>query len=65
MMIYSILHILFTVESGAELLDLVQPDGGDSMPAPGLLHLPHLIPLLPCPLKDLIYVIVTSTFITS
>ena len=29
---------------------LVQPDGGDCMSAPGLLHLPHLFPVLPSPL---------------
>ena len=50
MMIYCIHNTLFTVESGAEVLDLVQLDGGDSMGVPGLLHLPRLLPLLPCPL---------------
>ena len=44
------LHSLFTVQSGAEVLDLVQPDGGDCMVPPGLLHLPHLLPVLPSPL---------------
>ena len=57
MMVYSILNTLFTVELGAEVLDLVQPDGGDSMPGPGLLHLPHLLPLLPSPLVYLILVL--------
>ena len=45
------LHSLFTVQSGAEVLDLVQPDGGDSMKEPGPLHLPHLLPVLPGPLE--------------
>jgi len=57
------LHALFTVQSGAEVLNIVQPDGGDSMVAPGLLYLPHLLPLLPSPLVYLISVI--ATVITS
>ena len=56
------LHILFTVQSGAEVLDLVQPDGGDCVIAPGLLHLPHLLPLLPSPL---VYFISGTTVRTS
>ena len=53
------LHILFTVQSGAEVLDLVHPNGGDSMVVPGRLHLPHLLPVLPSPLVYLISPIVT------
>ena len=51
--------LLFTVHSGAEVLDLAQPDGGDCMVAPGLLHLPHLLPVLPSPLVYLVSPIVT------
>ena len=57
--IYNILHTLFTVQSGAVVLDLVQPDGGDSMVTPGPLHLPHLLPVLPSPLVYFISAIVT------
>ena len=57
LLIYNISHTLFTVQSGAEVLDLVQPDGGDSMVVPGLLHLPLLHPVLPSPLVYLISVI--------
>ena len=53
------LHSLFTVQSGAEVLNIVQPDGGDSMEGPGLLHLPHLHPLLSSPLVYFISLIVT------
>ena len=57
--IYNILNTLFTVQSGAEVLDLLQPDGGDCMIVPGLLHLPHLLPVLPSPLVYFISAIVT------
>ena len=57
------LHSLVTVQSVAEVLDLVQSDGGDSMEAPGLLHLPHLLPVLPSPL--VYFISVTFTVITS
>ena len=64
MMIYNILHTYFTVKSDAEVLDLVQLDGGDSMVVPGLLHLPHLLPVLPSPLvyfiSGIVTVIITS-----
>ena len=59
MMVYSILNTLFTVELGAEVLDLVQPDGGDSMVVPDLLHFPHLLPVLSSPLVYFISSIVT------
>ena len=55
------LHILFTVQSGAEVLDLVQPDGGDCMGAPDLLRLPHLLPVLPIPLVYFISVTAVPT----
>ena len=54
--------LFFTVHSGAEVLDLVQPNGGDCMVAPGLLHLPHLLPGLTRPQ---VYLISVTTIITS
>ena len=50
-------HSLFTVQSGAEVLYLVQLDGGDCMGHPGVFHLSHLKPLFPSPLVYLVSVI--------
>ena len=49
-----------TKESSTKIQELLNHlDGSDCMLAPGQLHLVHLLPVLPCPLINLLSLIVT------